>query len=97
MIKEKEAKRIGIRACMDQIGYDFCKAHSDNAVSAWGKDETGLFNCFVGVNDAPAKKRNISEVTELVLTADNDWQYYANCNVSLDDGSVIMEDSRIPD
>ncbi len=96
MLKEKDAKKIGIRACMDQIGYDFCKAHSDNAVSAWGKGENGKLNCFVGVNDTPSKQKDISEVTELVLTSGNDWKFFASCDVDMSDGSVLMLDFKKP-
>lgn len=34
MLTVKEAKKIGIRACIDAIGYEFCKKHADNSTSS---------------------------------------------------------------
>ncbi|MBR1634825.1 MAG: hypothetical protein IJ682_07190 [Lachnospiraceae bacterium] len=96
MLKEKEAKKIGIRACMDQLGYEYCKGHSDNAISAWGLDENGKLNCFVGINESPFKQKDLSEVTELILSAKDEWEYYASCDVDLKTGTVSMIESRVP-
>ena len=41
MLTVEEAKKIGIRACVEKIGYDFCKAHPDNGVSAYGEEREG--------------------------------------------------------
>ena len=49
MLTVEEAKRIGIQACVKKIGYEFCKAHPDNGVSAYGEEREGFINCFVGV------------------------------------------------
>ena len=96
MLSVEEAKKIGIRACVEKIGYDFCKAHPDNGVSAYGEEREGYINCFVGVNDEPAPIYDISKVHELILTHENDWTYYASCDVSLEDGSVEFLEYKIP-
>ena len=51
MLKIEEAKKIGIRACIDKIGYNFCETHRDNGVSSHGVEREGYFYCFVGVSD----------------------------------------------
>ena len=47
MLTFEEAKKIGIRACIDRIGYDFCLAHNENSTSAYGEVD-GIGKCFVG-------------------------------------------------
>ena len=96
MLTIEEAKKIGIRACVEKIGYEFCKAHPDHGVSAYGEEREGYINCFVGVSDEPAPACDISEVDELILTHENDWPYYASCDVSLQDGNIIFLECRIP-
>ena len=88
MLTKSEAKKIGIKACIDKIGYDFCKLHEDNGVSLYGLGDNGLYDCFVGISDQPASQKDISEVDELVLSPGNDWPYYARCDVNMEDGSV---------
>ncbi len=48
MLTVVEAKKIGIQACMDKIGYDFCKKHADNGTTAYGEDD-GFVKCFLGL------------------------------------------------
>ena len=48
----EEAKRIGITACVDKLGYDFVKKYEDTACSAYG-DEGDHVSCFVGVSTEP--------------------------------------------
>lgn len=31
MLDEKEAKRIGVQACVEKIGLEFCKKYEENA------------------------------------------------------------------
>lgn len=89
MLTTEEAKRIGVRACMEKIGVDLCKKHADNAVSAYG-EEDDIVNCFVGVNDTPAPDYDISKVTRLVLTSGKKWKYSASCNVDKASGNVVF-------
>ncbi|MBR4981587.1 MAG: hypothetical protein IKY94_03390 [Lachnospiraceae bacterium] len=95
MLTVNEAKNIGIRACIEKIGLEFCKQHADNATSGFS-EEDGYVNCFVGVNDKPAKQYNISEVNKLVLTSGEKWPYAARCNVSLINGNVEFYELRRP-
>ena len=90
MLTVEEAKKIGIRACIEKIGYDFCKAHPDNGVSAYGEEREGYINCFVGVNDTPAPDYDISKVTKLVLTSNEKWKYSARCHVDKNSGTVVF-------
>lgn len=95
MLSVQEARKIGIRACIDKIGYDFCKNHADNAVSAYGK-ENGAVECFVGVSDSPAPECDINNVTELILTSASKWPYYARCMVNLKTEKVVFVNYKTP-
>lgn len=97
LLTVEEAKKIGIRACVDKIGYEFCKAHPDNGVSAYGEEREGYINCFVGVSDQPAPVCDISKVDELILIHENDWPYFACYDVCLNDGSIIFLEAKIPE
>lgn len=96
MLTANEAKKIGIRACIDRLGYEFCKKHADNSTSAWGEDEKGIMNCFVGVSDMPAPVCDITKVDELVLTSGRKWPYAASCNVYMETGKVEFLELRTP-
>lgn len=87
MLSAGEAKEIGINACIEKLGIEFCKKHSDNATSAYGEDN-GIMNCFVGIDDSPAPDYDISNVKELVLTSMEEWPYYASCNVNMTNGKI---------
>ena len=95
MLTVNEAKNIGIKACIEKIGYDFCRKYADNATSGYS-EEDGVVNCFVGVNDMPEKQCDISEVDKLVLTSGIKWPYAARCNVSLSDGNIEFSEIRRP-
>ena len=92
MLSTDEARRIGIRACIDKIGYEFCKLHADNSTSAYGEND-GVMNCFVGISDKPAPVYDISKVDELI---GEEWPYSASCNVKMSDGTIEFLECRIP-
>ena len=95
MLTMEEAKKIGISACIDKIGYEFCKAHPDNGVSAYGAStREGYVYCFVGVSDQP--EPTYDENHEWLLTHDNTWPFYASCDVNLEDGSVEFLECKLP-
>lgn len=96
MLSIEEAGKIGIQACIDKLGIDFCKKHADNAVSSYGESD-GLVKCFVGVDDAPAPDYDISNVKELFLTSGNDWPYYAFCDVDMQNGGIEYGECVLPD
>ena len=95
MLTANEAKKIGIRACIDKIGYDFCKEHEDNATSAYSEVD-GIMNCFVGVSDEPAPICDITKVDEIILTSGKKWPYSARCNVKMKDGTIEFLECRVP-
>lgn len=95
MLTVKEAKKIGIRAYIDAIGYEFCKKHADNSTSGYGVEEGSVY-CFVGVNDEPAPECDISKVDSLILTSGEDWPYSASCNVNMQDGQIEMLEVKKP-
>lgn len=96
MLTFEEAKKIGIRACMDKIGYDFCMQHKDNAVSTYGEDD-GIVYCFVGVSDQPEPDYDSLDYSELKLTHENDWTYYASCNVDRSNGAIEFLECKVPE
>ncbi len=95
MLSVDEAKKIGIEHCINEIGYDFCKAHEDNGTSAWGERD-GFVDCFVGVSPEPAPEYDIMRIERLELTSENDWPFFARCDVYLEDGHIDLIESRIP-
>ena len=95
MLTVIEAKKRGIRACIDAIGYEFCKKHADNSTSGYGVEEGSVY-CFVGVSDEPAPECDISKVDSLILTSGEDWPYSASCNVDMQDGRIEMLEVKKP-
>ena len=89
MLTTNEAKKIGIRACMEKIGMDLCKKHADSATAAYS-EEDHIVNCFVGVNDTPTPDYDLSKVTRLVLTSCEKWKYSARCHVDKVTGTVTF-------
>ena len=95
MLTVDEAKKKGIRACMDKIGYEFCKEHADNGTSAYSENE-GVVYCFVGVSDEPTPECDISKVDRLILTSRKEWPYAVSCNVDMQDGNIEFLEVRSP-
>lgn len=94
MLTFEEAKKIGIRACVDVLGYDFVKKHEQTACSAYG-DEGDHAACFVGVTTEP-------DTTwaggPLVLddSPESRYPYRASCNVAYADGAVTFTECVTP-
>lgn len=95
MLTVAEAKKIGIQACIDKLGYAFCRLHADNATSAYS-ERNGIVNCFVGVSDEPALECDITKVNRLILTSGEKWPYAARCNVRMSDGYIEFVEYRTP-
>lgn len=93
MLTVKEAARIGINACIDKIGRDFVLAHRGNGTSAYGENDGSVY-CYVGVDDKPWVKPEISE--GLVLDSKSKFPYHASCNVSLTDGATTFINYALP-
>ena len=99
MLSVKEAKKIGIWACIEKIGLEFCKEHADNSVSAWGKRDGYKVNCFVGVSDEPEPDPNEVFKDGYYLRADSecDWPYYAFCDVYRETGEIEFGECVLPE
>lgn len=84
MLTRKEARKIGINACIDKIGRDFYEKYINSASIAYGKVENGEF-CFVGVDnvDAPCQYQD-----SLVLSSSEPIPYRVSCKVLLKNGEV---------
>ena len=96
MLTVEQAKKIGIRACIDKIGYEFCRKHNDNSTSSYGEVD-GIMKCFVGVSDQPAGEYDIEKVDHLILTSGKKWPYYAHCKVDMTSGVIEFGECRIPE
>lgn len=88
MLTATEARKKGIRACMDKIGFDFCMAHEENSATAYSENN-GIMFCCVGINNNPKKDRN-PEI--LVLSSVKGFPYHSSCNVNMSDGSIEFLD-----
>lgn len=95
MLTVIDARKIGIKACIEKIGYDFCKKHADNATTAYS-EEDGIVFCYVGVDDSPAPVID-PNIEKLILSSKrNEFPYSASCNVNMSDGSVVFLDCVLP-
>ena len=83
MMSAKEAKKIGVRACMEKIGYDFCIEHQDGACVSYGENNGEMF-CFVGIDNNASEKND--EV--LTLSSVKGFPYSASCNVNMESGEI---------
>ena len=91
MLTIEEAKNIGIRACTDAIGYDFCMQHKDNAVSAYGIKDNYM-QCYLGVDDSPENLPDLDTIDHLTLSEhpSRHFKYFAICNVDLETGNAVI-------
>ena len=46
MMTALEARKKGIRACMEKIGYDFCFKNQDDACVSYGENTPGVMFCW---------------------------------------------------
>ena len=91
MLTYKEARRIGVNACIDRLGRDFVTRYRDNACSAFG-DRGDHALCFVGVSDQPAP----TMTDGLWLSSENKYPYVARCNVAYRDGKITFLSCVLP-
>ncbi len=94
MLTFEEAKKIGIRACVDKLGYDFVKKYNETSCTAYGDEEDHAF-CFVGVDTEP-----VIPWTGGPLILDDSpkarFPYSARCNVAYADGKVTFLECILP-
>ena len=94
MLTEEEARKIGLRACLDKIGYEFCKKHEDTIVYAYGAED-GIMECYVGVDDQP---NDFDEaIHPLILDAAKYAPYFARCEVLMEDGTITFLECCLPE
>lgn len=94
MLTMIEAKKKGMKACIEKLGYEFCKKHADNSTTAYGEDDGFVF-CYVGVDDSPAPDYSIDKPV-WVLSEENKFPYSASCNVSMEDGRIVFLECNLP-
>ena len=94
MLTFEEAKRIGIKACVDKLGYDFVKKYEDTACSAYG-DEGYHASCFVGVTTEPIVPWNGGPLV-LDDSPNSKYPYSASCNVAYADVAVTFLNCVLP-
>lgn len=94
MLTFEEAKKIGIKACVDKLGYDFVKQHEDTSCSAYG-DEGDHASCFVGVS---TEAESLWSGGPLVLddSPSSKYPYSARCDVAYIDGTITFLECVLP-
>ena len=85
MLTYENARRIGLNACIDQLGREFVMKYKDSAATAYSTepDENGNVFCFVGVDDHPETRHN-RNAAQLILDNTSKFPYSASCNVNLE-------------
>lgn len=94
MLTFDEAKKVGIRACVDRLGNDFVRMHEDTSCTAYGDEEDHAF-CFVGVStelDVPWDGGPII----LDDSPEKKFPYSVSCNVAYADGAITFLDCTVP-
>ena len=94
MLTFEEAKKIGVKACVDKLGYDFVKKYQDTACSAYG-DEGDHASCFVGVSTEPDPPWNGGPLI-LDDSPASKYPYSASCDVAYADGTVTFQECILP-
>lgn len=94
MLTFEEAKKIGIRACVDKLGYDFVKKHNETSCTAYEDEDDRVF-CFVGVGT-----ESVAPWTGGPLLLDDSpdakFPYSASCNVTYADGAITFLQCTLP-
>ncbi len=91
MLTFEEAKKIGIDACVDQIGREFFMKYKDTSCPAYADMEDHAY-CFVGVDNTNERYDSVP----LMLTSSNKFPYMASCNVRYSDGRIEFLECRLP-
>ena len=94
MLTFEEAKKIGIKACVDKLGGDFVKKYNETSCTAYGDEGDHAF-CFVGGDTNP-----VEPWTGGPLIMDDSpeakFPYSASCNVSYCDGEITFLECALP-
>jgi len=92
MLDTREAKKIGISACIAKIGVDFCKKYEANACTSCGVRDNVMF-CSVGIDDIPYE---VQREPETLVLSESGFQYFASCNVDMRDGTIEFLECIVP-
>jgi len=92
MLNATEAKKIGINACVNKIGIDFCKKYEANACTSYGMRDDKMF-CSVGIDDVPYVAPK--DPDKLVLS-ESGFRYTASCNVDMTNGDIEFLECIVP-
>lgn len=92
MLNFNEACRIGIQACIEQLGQSFVSEHKNCATSAFGLQNNSVF-CYVGIYSEfdPEIKSE-----QLILDSCSKFTYYASCFVSMQSGNIEFIECILP-
>lgn len=90
MLTEKEAKKLGINACIKKLGYDFCKKYKNNSTSCWGMEDKNTMYCYIGLSTEPEEELDIEKVTELTLDKKGKFPYSTSCLVNMENGKITF-------
>lgn len=84
MLTEKEAKKIGISACIEKLGLDFCQKYEENACTSYGEHDEKMF-CSVGIDEQPFQ---VDKNPSKLVLSESGFQYMVSCDVDMKDGSI---------
>lgn len=92
MLDAREAKIIGIKACVEKIGIEFCKKYEANACTSCGIRDNMMF-CSVGIDDKPYV---IEKNPGKLVLSESGFQYIASCNVDMENGCIKFLECIVP-
>lgn len=82
-------KQIGLVALIDVFGKDYYEEHKHTGCFAYGEDDKG-FMCSLYLMEQEPEANG-----QMILTHDNNWDFYAVCYVK-DDFSIEMGECKLP-
>ena len=94
MLTFEEAKRIGIKACVDKLGYDFVKKYEETSCSAYG-DAGDHASCFVGVSICPDIPWTGGPLV-IDDSPESKFPFSAHCDVAYANGEITFLECRLP-
>lgn len=92
MLTQKEAKQIGIHACIEKIGIEFCKKYDQNAGTTYGLHEQKMY-CYVGIDN---QINQLNKYPSKLILSENGFPYYASCDVDMLDGKIDYLECCVP-
>lgn len=93
MLTFEEAKKVGIKACVEKLGYDFVRKYQDTSCTAYGDEGDHAF-CFVGVSTEASSPWD-GDAIILDDSPNKKYPYSVSCNVSYADGTVTFVEYQL--